>query len=73
MDAQTVSLLTLVGSIAVQIIGVLMTNRLLTYRVDQLEKEMQIFGNTTDRVDALEVKVTYNEKALDRLTNRVEG
>lgn len=72
MDVNSITTIVSVGgSIVVQILGLMSINRLLSYRVSELEKVVENHGKILDRIDAIETKVYYNEKEIDRLSRKV--
>lgn len=72
MDVNSITTIVSVGgSIVVQILGLMSINRLLSYRVSELEKVVENHGKILDRIDAIETKVHYNEKEIDRLSRKV--
>lgn len=72
MDVNSITtIISVGGSIVVQILGLMSINRLLSYRVSELEKVVENHGKILDRIDAIETKVHYNEKEIDRLSRKV--
>lgn len=72
MDVNSItSIVSVGGSIVIQILGLMSINRLLSYRVSELEKVVENHGKILDRIDAIETKVHYNEKEIDRLSRKV--
>lgn len=72
MDVNSITTIVSVGgSIVVQILGLMSINRLLSYRVSELEKVVENHGKILDRIEAIETKVHYNEKEIDRLSRKV--
>lgn len=72
MDLNAITTIVSVGgSIVVQILGLMSINKLLTYRVSELEKMVEKHSKIVDRVDTIETRVHYNEKEIDRLSRKV--
>lgn len=61
----------LIGSIIVQIIGVIMSRNLLTYRLEQLEKKVDKHNNIVERTYKLEGKVESIEGDIDEIKGTV--
>ena len=58
-----VALIGLSGSVIGSLIGVIATNKLTQYRLQQLEKKVDLHNSVIDRVYALEEKTAvYDEK-----------
>lgn len=72
MDVNSITtIISVGGSIVVQILGLMSINRLLSYRVSELEKVVENHSKILDRIDAIEIKVHYNEKEIDRLSHKM--
>lgn len=67
----TVALISLIGTIIGSITGVLVSNKLTTYRIEQLEKKIDKYSNNVDelreRLVAVEASAKAAHKRLDGL------
>lgn len=68
----TAAIVSVGGSIIVQVLGLISINKLLTYRVEELEKLVEKHSRVVDKVDAIEMRVHYNEKEIDRISRLQE-
>ena len=57
-DTIIVAVLSLVGTLAGSILGILAANKLTNYRIEQLEKKVQAHNNLVERTYQLEGKMT---------------
>lgn len=65
-----VALLSLLGTAAGSVAGVLAANRLTNYRIDQLEKKVEKHNNLVERMVAVEDRAKSNSHRLDELERR---
>lgn len=73
MDSAALAAIVSAGaSIIVQLIGLIQINKLLTYRVEQLEKSLEKQSASVETVDALTIRVEYNEKEIDKIHKKLE-
>lgn len=67
-----VALLSLLGTAAGSVAGVLAANRLTNYRIEQLEKKVEKHNNLVERMVAVEGRSKSNSHRLDELERRAE-
>lgn len=72
-DAVLVALIGLAGSAAGSILGVLASARLTSYRLEQLEKKVEIHNRVIDRVYKLEERTELQEEKIKAANRRIEG
>ena len=61
-----VAIIGLVGSAIGTLGGILIANRLTTYRLEQLEKKVDKHNNLIERMYAVEKRVTVNETKIEQ-------
>lgn len=66
----TVALISLVGTIIGSVTGVLVSNKLTTYRIEQLEKKIDKYSNNVDEIKERLVIVEQSTKSAHR---RLDG
>ena len=62
-----VALLSLVGTIGGSFLGVLASNKLINYRIQQLEKKVEKHNNLVERMVLVETEVKSAQHRLDSL------
>lgn len=62
-----VAILSLVGTLAGTFGGILTSNRLTGYRIEQLEKQVEKHNSVIERVQILEDKTTFQDEKLDKI------
>ena len=71
----TVAFISLIGTVAGSITGILVSNRLSTYRIEQLEKKLDRYANNVDemreRLVIVEQSAKQAHKRLDNLTSQL--
>ena len=67
-----VALIGLSGSVIGSLIGVIATNKLTQYRLQQLEKKVDLHNNVIERVYALEKKADVFEEKIKVENHRIE-
>ena len=71
-----VALLSCIGTAAGAITGIIVSNRLSTYRIDQLEKKLDKYANNMDemreRLTIVEQSVKSAHKRLDDIAKQLE-
>lgn len=71
----TVAIISLIGTVAGSITGILVSNRLSTYRIEQLEKKLDRYANNVDemreRLVIVEQSAKQAHKRLDNLTSQL--
>lgn len=71
-DAITVALIGLAGSAIGSLIGVIATSKLTQYRLQQLEKKVDLHNSVIDRVYALEKKTSVYDEKFKNENHRIE-
>lgn len=59
-----VAAISLLGTIIGSITGVLVSNKLTNYRIEQLEKKLDKYANNTDEMKEWKIKTELSVKAL---------
>ena len=62
-----VALLSLVGTLGGSFLGVLASNKLINYRIQQLEKKVEKHNNLVERMVLVETEVKSAQHRIDRL------
>lgn len=62
-----VAILALVGTLIGSLGGILAANRLVIYRIEQLEKKVEKHNNVVERMYNLEKKVAVDEEEIEHL------
>lgn len=62
-----VALLSLVGTLGGSFVGVLASNKLINYRIQQLEKKVEKHNNLVERMVLVETEVKSAQHRLDSL------
>lgn len=71
-DTIIVALISLVGSLGGTFSGVIVGSKLLTYRVDQLEKKVDKHNNVIERVYQLEKDQAVTDEQIEVANHRIE-
>lgn len=72
METVIVGVLSLVGTLGGSLFGILAANKLTTYRIEQLEKQVEKHNRVIERVVLLEQSTTTQWNRLDELVKVVE-
>ena len=65
MDTEIlITLITLLGSVAVQLGGILVNNKLISYRIEQLEEKVKKHNDLIERVYKLEQENAVQDNRL---------
>ena len=67
-DAVIVALLSLAGTLAGSLGGVLAANRLVTYRLSQLEQKVNKHNNLGERMAVAEERLDSHERQLEAIS-----
>lgn len=67
-----VSLLSLIGTLVGTLGGILVSNKLTTYRIEQLEKKVEKHNGVIDRVYKLEQREAVHEEEIKVANHRIE-
>ena len=72
MEAVIVALIGLAGSAAGSLCGVLVSSKLTQYRLEQLEKKVEVHNQVIDRVYKLEERKELQEEKIKVANHRIE-
>lgn len=67
-----VALLALFGTLGGSFMGVLTANKLVNYRIEQLEKKVDKHNNIIERTYKIEKRVALMEEIIERNENTIE-
>lgn len=67
-----IALISLVGTFAGTIGGILTSNKLTGYRIEQLEKKMEKYNNLIERTFRLEESATLQEEKIKVANHRID-
>lgn len=70
-EAVIVAVLGFLGTVIGSVIGVLTANRLVNYRLEQLEKKVELHNNVVERVYELEKREALLEQHIQDLHGEV--
>ena len=73
MEGIAVALIGLAGSALGSILGVLASAKLTSYRLEQLEKKVEVHNKVIDRVYKLEERTELQEEKIKAANRRIEG
>ena len=74
MDTEIlITLITLLGSVAVQLGGILVNNKLISYRIEQLEEKVKKHNDLIERVYKLEQENAVQDNRLAVVDHRLAG
>ena len=68
-----VASLSMVGTLAGSIIGVLTASKLTTYRIDQLEKKVEKHNNLVERMALVEASTKSAHHRLDEMREEIDN
>ena len=71
MEAIIVALIGLAGSAAGSLCGVLVSSKLTQYRLEQLEKKVEVHNQVIDRVYKLEERTELQEEKIKVANHRI--
>ena len=72
MEGIVVALIGLAGSALGSILGVLASAKLTSYRLEQLEKKVEVHNKVIDRVYKLEERTEIQEEKIKVANHRIE-
>ena len=72
MDTVIVALLSLVGTLAGSLGGILTANKLTNYRIEQLEKKVEKHNNVIERIFVLEKHEAVMEEEIKVANHRID-
>lgn len=67
-----VSLLSLLGTLAGSLLGILAANKLVVYRIEQLEKKVEKHNQVVERVYNLETNEAVVKEDLKNINHRID-
>ena len=67
-----VAVLSLAGTVAGSLLGVVASNRLTAYRIERLEKQMEKHNNLVERMALVEASAKSAHRRLDELHEDLE-
>ncbi|MBE6686537.1 MAG: hypothetical protein E7591_04810 [Ruminococcaceae bacterium] len=67
-----VALLALLGTLSGSFMGVLTANKLVNYRIEQLEKKVDKHNNVIERTYKIEKRLSLVEELMERNENTIE-
>lgn len=70
-DAVLVSLIGLAGSALGSVLGILVSSKLTQYRLEQLEKKVEVHNQVIDRVYKLEERTELQEEKIRVANHRI--
>ena len=68
-----VALIGLAGSGLGSVLGILVSSKLTLYRLEQLEKKVEVHNKVIDRVYKLEERTELQEEKIKAANRRIEG
>ena len=68
----TIAIITSASSLIVAIVSVVMNNRILGYKVDELKKQVEKHNQVVEKVAILQQETSTQSKQLDELRKDVE-
>ena len=71
-DAVLVALIGLAGSALGSVLGILVSSKLTQYRLEQLEKKVEVHNQVIDRVYKLEERTELQEEKIKVANHRIE-
>ncbi len=71
-EAVTVAVISLFGTLGGSLIGVLASNRLTVYRIEQLEKKVEKHNNLVERTYKIEEEQEIEKEKLKVINHRLE-
>ena len=71
-EAVIVAILSLVGTLAGSLFGILAANKLVVYRIEQLEKKVEKHNQVVERVYNLETNEAVVKEDLKSINHRID-
>ncbi len=71
-ETVTVAIISLFGTLGGSLIGVLASNRLTVYRIEQLEKKVEAHNNLVERTYRLEEEQEVEKEKFKVINHRIE-
>lgn len=70
-EAVIVAIISLFGTLGGSLIGVLTSNKLTTYRIEQLEKKVENHNNLVERIYKIEEEQEVEKEKFKVINNRI--
>ena len=67
-----VAILSLIGTLAGSLLGIIAANKLVIYRIEQLEKKVEKHNNVLERVYALETSEAVIKEEIKVANHRID-
>lgn len=71
-EAVIVGILSLIGTLVGSIAGILTSNKLVVYRIEQLEKKVERHNNVVERVFNLEKDKEFIDEEIKNTNQRID-
>lgn len=71
-EAVIVGILSLIGTLVGSIAGILTSNKLVVYRIEQLEKKVERHNNVVERVFNLEKDKEFIDEEIKNTNHRID-
>lgn len=71
-EAIVVAILSLIGTLVGSIAGIMTANKLVVYRIEQLEKKVEKHNNVVERVFSLEKHEAVMEEEIKVANHRID-
>lgn len=71
-ETVTVAIISLFGTLGGSLIGVLTSNRLTTYRIEQLEKKVENHNNLVERIYKIEEEQEVEKEKFKVINHRID-
>lgn len=71
-EAVIVGILSLIGTLVGSIAGILTSNKLVVYRIEQLEKRVERHNNVVERVFKLEKDKEFIDEEIKNTNQRID-
>lgn len=71
-EAVTVAIISLFGTLGGSLLGVLASNRLTVYRIEQLEKKVEKHNNLVERTYRIEEEQEIEKEKFKVINHRIE-
>lgn len=72
MESIIISILSLIGTLAGSLGGILVSSKLTNYRIEQLEKKQEKYNNLIERTFRLEERDQVHEEKLKVVNHRLD-
>ena len=72
MEGIVVALISLAGSAVGSLVGILTSSKLTSYRLEQLEKRVQVHNNLIERTYKLEERTELQEEKIRVANHRID-